>query len=129
MTNLSSVDSNIIVQSYFIADEMEKTMISLQNGADIGKTKEKLMELSSLMVTYGSSTPENGLSKEGQQLMKRYYVQLRDYGTNIYSLSAEQLNEPKKIISYIEDLKSIKQTQKKVFKQFSVNETALKQKK
>lgn len=129
MTNLSSADSNIIVQSYFITDEVEKSLISLQSGADLGKTREKLLELASLLASYGSSTPENGLSKEGQQVMTRYYVQLRDYGVNIYSLTEEQLSQEDKVTMYIEDLKRIKKTQKKLFEQFSINEAALKQKK
>lgn len=129
MTNLSSADGNIIVQSYFITDEVEKSLTSLQNGADVDKTREKLLELSSLLASYGSTTPENGLSQKGQQMMNRYYVQLREYGVNIYSLSSEQLSESERITAYLEDLKRIKQTQKKIFKQFSVNESALRQKK
>ncbi|WP_086314606.1 hypothetical protein A5821_002189 [Enterococcus sp. 7F3_DIV0205] len=128
-TNLSSADSNIIVQSYFVTDEMNKTLVNFQNGGDVEKSKEKLMELSSLMASYGSSTPSNGLSKEGQQILNRYYVQVREYGTNAYSLTAKQLNNPEIISTYIDDLKRIKETQKKVFKQFSINESALKQKK
>lgn len=129
MTNLTSKDSNIIVQSHFINEEIEKSLTGIQNGADVGKTREKLRELSSLLTTYGTTSPSGSLSQEGQRLMKRYYVQLRDLGVNIYSLSVEQLSEPEKVATYIEDLKRIKQTQKKVFKQFSVNEAALKQKK
>lgn len=129
LTNLSSADGNIIVQSYFITDEVEKSLTSLQNGADVNKTREKLLELSSLLVSYGGTLPENGLSQKGQQMMNRYYVQIREYGVNIYSLSSEQLSEPERITGYLEDLKRIKQTQKKIFKQFSVNESALRQKK
>lgn len=129
LTNLSSTDGTIIVQSYFLTDEMKKQLNNLQNGEDTEKTKEKLMELSSLLASYGSSTPSNSLSQEGQKLLNRYYVQLRDYGTNMYSLTVEQLNNQETVSSYIENLKQIKQTQKKVFTQFGVDESALKQKK
>ncbi|EOL49942.1 hypothetical protein [Enterococcus caccae] len=129
MTNLSSTDGNIIVQSYFITDEVNKNLVSLQNGASGDEIKEKLMELSSLLASYGSATPSNSLSKEGQQALNRYYVQLRDYGTNLYSLTSEQLNNQETIVSYMEDLNRIKKTQTKLFKQFSVDEAALKQKK
>ncbi|WP_430602836.1 hypothetical protein IGJ02_000145 [Enterococcus sp. DIV0724b] len=129
LTNLSAADSNIIVQSYFITEEVNKQLFGLQNGADIEKSKEKLMELSSLLASYGSSTPSNSLAKDGQQAMNRYYVQLRDFGTNIYSLTTEQLNDQETVSDYLEDLKQIKGSQKKIFKLFSVNESALKQKK
>ncbi|MGM0219441.1 YccF domain-containing protein [Enterococcus sp. AZ126] len=129
LTNLSKTDGNIIVQSYFVTDEVNKTLTSLQNGSDVGESKQKLMELTSLLASYGSSTPSNGLSKEGQTLLNRYYVQLREYGSNTYSLSEEQLNNQETVSTYINDLKRIEQTQKKVFKEFNVNETALKQKK
>ncbi|MBO0474479.1 hypothetical protein IGL98_003124 [Enterococcus sp. DIV0840] len=129
LTNLSKTDGNIIVQSYFVTEEVNKTLTSLQNGSDVGESKQKLMELTSLLASYGSATPSNGLSKEGQQLLKRYYVQLREYGSNTYSLSEEQLNNQETVLTYINDLKRVEQTQKKVFKEFSVNEAALKQKK
>lgn len=129
MTNLSSSDSQIIVQGYFISEEVGKTFQGLQNGADIEESKVKLMELTSLLTSYGTSVPSNGLSKEGQKVLNRYYVQMREYGTNAYSLTAEQLGNQETISTYLEDLKRVQQTQKKVFEEFGVDETALKQKK
>lgn len=129
MTNLSSSDSRIIVQGYFISEEINQTFQELQNGANVEESKEKLMELTSLLTSYGTSTPSNGLSKDGQKVLNRYYVQLREYGTNAYSLSSEQLNNQETISTYLEDLKRVQQTQKKVFEEFGVDETALKQKK
>lgn len=129
MTNLSSTDGNIIVQSYFVTDEVNKNLTNLQNGADVDENKTKLMELSSLLASYGSSTPSNSLSKNGQQTLNRYYVQIRDYGTNLYSLSAGQLNNQETISKYLDDMTRINQSQKKLFKEFSINEVALKQKK
>ncbi|WP_430603136.1 hypothetical protein IGJ02_000492 [Enterococcus sp. DIV0724b] len=129
MTNLSNTDSSVIAQSYFITDEVNKNLLSLQNGKSGEDVKAKLMELSSLLASYGSTLPSNNLTTEGQHALTRYYVQLRDYGTNLYSLSIKQLNDPKTVQSYVDELARIKQTQKKLFKQFSVNEEALKQKK
>lgn len=128
-TNLSSEDGNIIVQSYFITDEVNQNLVNLQNGASGEEKKEKLMKFSSLLASYGSSIPSNNLSKDGQEALNRYYVKLRDYGTNLYSLTAVQLNNPETVTTYIEDLKKIKQTQRQLFKQFSIDEAALKQKK
>ncbi|MET3563325.1 hypothetical protein ABID30_002418 [Enterococcus rotai] len=129
MTNLSSSDGNIIVQSYFVTDEVNKNLNNLQNGSNVEDTKKKLMELSSLLASYGSSTPSNSLSKKGQQTLNRYYVQIRDYGTNLYSLTALQLNNQETISKYLDDMTRINQSQKKLFKEFSINEAALKQKK
>lgn len=129
MTNLSSTDGNIIVQSYFVTDEVNKNLNNLQNGSNVEDTKKKLMELSSLLASYGSSTPSNSLSKNGQQTLNRYYVQVRDYGTNLYSLTTAQLNNQEIISKYLDDMTRIKQSQKKLFKEFSIDEAALKQKK
>ncbi|MFD2385970.1 YccF domain-containing protein [Enterococcus rivorum] len=128
-TNLSSTDGTIMVQTYFITNEVNKQLVDLQNGTPGEEKKEKLMELSSLLASYGSSSPSSSLSTEGQQSLNRYYVQLREFGTNLYSLTIPQLNNEDTLSAYLEDLVRIKQTQKKVFKQFSVNEDALKQKK
>lgn len=128
-TNLSSTDSGIIVQGYFISQEVEKNLHGLQNGADVEETKVKLMELTSLLTSYGTSVPSNGLSKEGKKVLNRYYVQMREYGTNAYSLTAEQLDNQEIVSTYLEDLKRVQQAQKKVFEEFGVDETALKQKK
>lgn len=128
-TNLSSTDGNIIVQSYFITDEVNKQLLNIQENEQVAEPQEKLMELSSLLTSYGSAAPSNNLGKEEQRLLTRYYVQLRDYGTNLYSLTPEQFKKKEIISSYRDDLKRIKQTQKKIFNQFNVNETALKQKK
>ncbi|OJG25622.1 hypothetical protein RU98_GL000863 [Enterococcus caccae] len=128
-TNLSSVDSTVIAQTYFITNEVNTQLHALQNGEDVKDSKEKLMELSSLLASYGSSTASNSLSKDGQQLLNRYYVQLREFGTNLYSLKVEQLSDSDTIEAYVADINKIKETQKKVFTRFKINEQALKQKK
>ncbi|OJG74776.1 hypothetical protein RV12_GL002193 [Enterococcus quebecensis] len=129
MTNLSANDGNAIIQSYFLMDEINKNLIGIQNGADTKKTKDKLLELTSLLASYGTTTPSNALSKDGQRILNRYYAQIRDYSTGLYSQKEEQLNDEGLILEYLEDSKRITGTQKKIFKQFSINESALKQKK
>lgn len=130
MTNLTTEDGNTLIQSYFLTDEVEKSLVNLQNGADPEKTKKTLDDRTSLLASYGTNAgPSNGLSKEGQKLLVRYYARIRDFSINTYSLSSEQLSDPETVSSYLDTLNQIKSIQKKIFKQFSVNEAALKQKK
>ncbi|WP_348921136.1 YccF domain-containing protein [Enterococcus rotai] len=129
MMNLSTSDSNAIVQAHFLVDEIEKTLVEIQNGGDVHKFQKQLLELNSVLVSYGGSTPSIRLTKENQRLLVRYYTSLREYGANLYGQNVEQLSEQETITTYLEDLKKLKTTEKKIFKLFKVNEAALKQKK
>ncbi|MEI5993780.1 hypothetical protein [Candidatus Enterococcus mansonii] len=129
MTNLNAEDSNAIVQSYFLLGEVEKSLSDIQNGADFKKSKATLADRSSLLASYGTTSPSDVLSKEGQKRLVRYYRQIRDFSVNVYSLTEEELSDSDIMLGYTKDLNQIKKLQEKIFKQFSINESALKQKK
>ncbi|OJG54877.1 hypothetical protein RV09_GL003184 [Enterococcus moraviensis] len=128
-TSLSANDGEIIVQSYFLVDSIEKDIQGIQNGADPEKSQEKIRTMTALMVTYGNLPPSGSLTKERQQMLKKYYQGIRELGMNLNSQAARRLGDPKIVEDYLSDIKQLKQSQQKIFQTFKVNESALKQKK
>lgn len=128
-TNLTAEDSNTIVQSYFITEEVNENLKDIENGSSIEKIQPKLREVSSLLVSYGNRNLAQGMSEEGTSLLIRYKAMMKEVGTNIYALSSEDLTDPQLISAYKKDLEKLTQSRKKVFAYFKINELALKQKK
>lgn len=128
-TRLSSNDGEIIVQSYFLVDSIEKDIQGIQKGANPEKSKEKIRTMTAMMVTYGNLPPSGSLTKDRQQILKKYYQGIRELGTNLNSQAASRLGEPEILEGYLSDIKQLKQSQQKIFELFKVNESALKQKK
>lgn len=125
MTTLTSEDGNAIIQSYFLTDEIEKNLLTIQEGASAEKVKNNLQERSSLLASYGATDPSAGLAVDGIKVLKRYFRKVREYGVNVYSLRVEQLQEPETVTKYLDELKGIKEMQQKIFKQYGVNQSAL----
>nr|WP_242700736.1 hypothetical protein [Enterococcus sp. DIV0212c] len=128
-TSLSANDGEIIVQSYFLVDSIEKDIQGIQNGADPEKSQEKISTMTALMVTYGNLPPSGSLTKDRQQMLKKYYQGIRELGMNLNSQAARRLGEPEIVEGYLSDIKQLKQSQQQIFQTFKVNESALKQKK
>lgn len=125
LTNLTSESANTIVQSYFLMGEIKKELTALQEGADAEKTRNKLAELTGLLTTYGANGSSGNLSENGQKLMRRYYSQIREYGTNLYEQGPDRLQQSEIVTAYLEDIKKIEKTQKQIFSEFKINESAL----
>lgn len=128
-TNLSAEDSNTIVQSYFVTEEINTNLNDIENGGSIEKIQPKLRDVSSLLVSYGNRNLAPGMSEEGTSLLIRYKAMMKEIGMNIYALSNEDLANPQMISDYQKDLEKLTQSRKKVFDYFKINEVALKQKK
>lgn len=129
LTNLDTNDGEIIVQSYFLIDEVEKELMSIQEGADAVKVHGKLREMSGMLVSYTSQTPSNALTKDGQQLLRRYYNRAMEFGLNLDSQSAESLNQEELLTGFLDDIERLQTEQQTIFKNFGINESALVQKK
>lgn len=129
LTHLNAEDGEIIVQTYFLVDSIEKDLLSIQNGKKPVELQEKLQNTTSMLVSYGSQPPSIGLSAEGQQLLNQYYVNSKEFGMNLNSQTLEKLEEKRTIENYLLDTKKLKANQQVIFKTFNLNESALKQKK
>ncbi|OJG91519.1 hypothetical protein RV15_GL000605 [Enterococcus silesiacus] len=128
-TNLTAEDSNMIVQSYFVTEEVNTNLKDIESGGSIDKIQPKLREVSSLLVSYGNRNLAQGMTEEGTSLLIRYKAMMKEIGTNIYALSSEDLTNAQLNSNYQKDLEKLTQSRKKVFDYFKINELALKQKK
>lgn len=129
MTNLSGTDSEVIVQSYFLIDEIEKELISIQQGSDPEKSAEKMQDMLNVLVSYTTNVPSNALNKEGQQILRKYYTKVKEWAVNVFKQPTDKLKDQKVVEEYLADIEGLRKEQEKVFKQFKINESALEQKK
>ena len=128
MTHLTAEDAKGVVQGYFMTEEIENKLITMRDGGSIEKEYPTYQEISSLIVTYSNRSISDGLSEEGKRVLTRYNVGMKNLGSNLHSLTEQQLEDKEKIESYLKDIQKMKNQQKEVFKYFRVNESALKQK-
>lgn len=129
MTNLEASDSEAIVQSYYLTGEIEQQLTNIKNGENPEKSINTLRDVSSRLASYGIKRPYEGLTEEGQKILTRYYATIKSLGTNLANQTIASLEKNEIVESYFKDIEKVKAGQKKVFKVFSVNESALKQKK
>lgn len=129
MTNLEAGDSEAIVQSYYLIEDIEEQLANLKNGTNPEKSIKNLREVSSRLASYGVRRPYQGLAEEGQKVLTRHFALMKNLGVNLASQSVESLTNPEIMESYVNDVSKIKESQKRVFEEFKVNESALKQKK
>ena len=128
-TTLTAEDSETIVQSYFIEEEVITNLKDIENGDNVEKIQPKLKDVSSLMVSYGNRNLSPGMSEEGTFLLIRYQAMMKEIGTNIHALSEEDLANNQLISDYQVDLEKLARKRKSVFDYFKINEVALQQKK
>ncbi|WP_207696619.1 hypothetical protein DOK67_0002322 [Enterococcus sp. DIV0212c] len=128
LTNLTSEDSKIVVQGYFLTEEIEGKINSIQEGVSVEKLHPQLQEVSSLLVSYSNKPISSGLSKQGTKLLMRYRVMMRDVGANLSSLRLTDLEQRETMTAYLKDISKLKHRQQDVFTYFKVNESALKNK-
>ncbi|MBO0445117.1 MULTISPECIES: hypothetical protein [Enterococcus] len=128
-TTLEKEDANIIVQSYFLIEEVDKQLTSAQEGASAEAIEERVREVSSLLVTYGNNKAFGGLSLDRQKSLNRYYTKIRELGANLSNVNREKIATTEYIETYQKTIKQLQTNQKNIFKLFGINESALKQKK
>ena len=129
LTNLNNRDKEMLVQSYFLIDELEEELVKIQNGANPEKSEEKLLNRTSLLITYTGHEPSQGLSVEGQRLLKRYYNSARELGVNMNAQRGIQYKEADIVERYLADIQKVRARQQEVFEAFQINQAALKQNK
>lgn len=128
LTNLTSEDAKVVVQGYILTEDLKEQIIIIKEGGSVEKVYPQFQEITALLVTYGNRPVSGGLSEEGAKLLTRYFVSMKNAGLNLSTLSEEQLGKQETLDGYLKDIEKINQRQKAVFKYFSVNESALKQK-
>lgn len=128
LTNLTKEDSNTIVQSYFLTEEIQENFNQLENGGSSEKVQAALRDRSALLVSYGNRNISIGMSEEGTKLLVKYTSMMRETGTNLYSASVAQLENPEMLEGYKSDMEKLVKQQQKVFDYFKINESSIKKK-
>lgn len=127
--HLDGDDSQAILQSYFLLDELQTQLDNIQKNENPQKSIKNIKEISSRLASYGSRKASGLLQEDGQNLLNRHYQLLREIGVNLNNQTLEMLEETSVNEAYINDIKKVNENQKKVFERFNINEKALKQKK
>lgn len=127
MTNLAEKDSNALVQGYFLVDTIEEQLSEAQTADSAKKVQGTVYELSARLSSFGATTPDSRLSKDGVLLLKRLYQSMKELGLNLTSISEETIQDPTVLEEYLADIEKVKANQKKVFDYFRINESSLKQ--
>ncbi|ALS36028.1 hypothetical protein ABID30_000705 [Enterococcus rotai] len=128
-TNLGDRDSDGIVEGYYLLNKTFEQLESIEGTQNVEKTRKNMRELAAKLSGFGIRYADPRLTVEGQQLLNRYYSQMKELGLNLNNQSVESLQEKTTYENYLADIKKVQTIQKKVFTYFNVNETALKQKK
>lgn len=129
LTTLTVEDAAVVANGYYLVGEVEKQLNSLGNGASSEKTIKNVKSLSSQLTSSSIKMPSQGMSVEGQKLLNRHFTLLKNLGVNLYGQTSENLKKPETVKEYLNDIKKIHDSEQNVFKEFKVNESALKQKK
>lgn len=129
LMNLTADDSAAIAKSYYLVDEIDKQLKSVGNGASPEKVKNSLRDLTAQLASTTVRKASGTLATDKQKLLSRYYSSAEKLSINISNLSVEDLKKQEKRDEYLGDIEKVVEAQQKVFKEFKVNESALKQEK
>lgn len=125
---LNGKESESIVQSYFVLTELSAQLENIIKNENPQKSIKNVRGLSNKLVSQGFVTASVTLKEEKQHLLNRYFNSIKELGKNLSEQSVETLQEQEVYQGYMEDLEKVKANQTKIFKEFKINEAALKKK-
>ncbi|MBO0470111.1 hypothetical protein JZO66_06115 [Enterococcus sp. DIV0242_7C1] len=125
---LNGKESESIVQSYYILTELTTQLENVNKNENPQKSIKNVRGLSNKLVSYGFITASVSLKEEKQHLLNRYFIGVKELGKNLSEQSVETLQEKEAYQGYMNDIEKIKANQTEVFKEFKINEAALKKK-
>lgn len=128
-TTISGQDIDNIVYGYYLLENVEEQI----NKIDKNNDKKGSDNLHTLGISLSSFASKKGSEKgveEAQVLLNQYYSRVGQFGVNLSSQNFEELKKSKeKQSEYLEDIKRVKITQKKVIDYYKIDESSLKEKK
>lgn len=129
--HLQGQDSEILVQSYYILEDLTEQLNELEKGETPEKSRKNINDLSGRLASYGTKKSSFGLTEENQKRLNRYFLSLRELGVNLSGQTSKTnvLPTVDAIQGYKADVEKAQSSQTEIFKHFNVNEAALKQKK
>ncbi len=128
-TTISDVDTDNIVYSYYLLDQMEQEIKDIDNKSD----QKSFANIHTLAVSISSFSSKKGSDRsveEAQLLLNKYYAQVGQLGVNLSSENVNELKKDKeKQTGYLDDITRVRGTQKKVLAYYKIDEASLKEKK
>ncbi|MBL1225818.1 hypothetical protein [Enterococcus sp. BWR-S5] len=127
MTNLADKDKEALVQGYFLMTTIEEQLNEAATTDSPKRVQGTVYDLSARLASYGATTPDGRLSKDGYLLLKRLYQSMKELGLVLTSVTEESIQNPESIEEYMGDIEKTKAHQKNVLEHFRIDESSLKQ--
>lgn len=128
-TTISEQDTDNIVYGYYLLDQLEDQVkqVDKQNEK---KASENIHTIAVSMSSFASKKGSDRSKEDAQIILNQYYARLGQLGINVSSQNFSELKKDKaKQDEYLEDIKNVRVTQKKVIKYYKIDESSLKEKK
>ncbi|MGX7024916.1 hypothetical protein [Vagococcus hydrophili] len=128
-TTISEQDTDNIVYGYYLLEQLEQQI------KNIGKEDDKKVSdnIHTLAVSTSSFASKRGSDRsveEAQILLNQYYARIGQLGVNVSSQNFSELKkDKKKQDEYLDDIKTVRNAQKKVITYYKIDEASLKEKK
>lgn len=128
-TVISDQDTDNIVYSYYLLEQIEDQIKNIDKSND-KKTSDNIHNLAVSISSFASKKGSDRSKKDAQILLNQYYARVGQFGVNISSQDFDELKKDKeKQADYLDDIKNVKKTQKKVIQYYKIDESSLKEKK
>lgn len=128
-TTITDEDTENIVYAYYLLDQTEQQLKAI-DGKSEKKVSENIHTLAVSLSSFASKKGSGQSVEEAQVLLNQYYARVGQFGVNLSSQNFEALKKDKaKQQEYLEDIKTVKKSQKKVIDYYKIDESSLKEKK
>lgn len=125
--SLSTSDNDAIVKSYYLLRDFEEQLkIAADEADEESKLTQNIQYLSSRMASYSLMSASELNKPEGQLALNTYYGGIKEIGINASTQSSDFFGNQELVTSFLDDIEKTKNYEKKVFKYYKVNESALK---
>ncbi|MEG0256530.1 MAG: hypothetical protein RR554_11265 [Vagococcus sp.] len=128
-TTITDEDTENIVYAYYLLDQLEQQIKDI-DGKSEKKASDNIHSIAVSLSSFASKKGSNQSVEEAQILLNQYYARVGQFGVNVSSQNFEALKKDKeKQAEYLDDIKVVRQTQKKVIDYYKIDESSLKEKK
>ncbi|OJG97649.1 hypothetical protein RV18_GL000717 [Enterococcus termitis] len=125
-THLNQDDSTALLQGYVLVKELEVQFDKIPETDNSEKVGATIDDLSGRLASYGVRIASSRLGEEAQSSLNRLYQKMKEFGVNTTGQPFDSLKNAENYDSYKSDLNAMKNIQKKIFKQFNIQESSIK---
>lgn len=123
--NLTANDSDSVVRGYYLLKDFEEQLIlSRDKGDEEEKLQQNIRYLATSMASYGAKKASNVNTKQGQLILNRYYIGLKQLGMNASTQTKNFYNNPELVEEFLKDITKAHKYEREAFDYYKVNEDA-----